>query len=75
MNKKTKRHSGRYTPKLIKPKMKYDKIKEEALEPQENYDDWLERRDGLRDLGYLEWKEKDKKKGFPYKRGGRNRCQ
>jgi len=74
MNKKVKRHSGRYTPRLIKPDMKYDQIKEDALEPLEDYDDWLEQRDGIRDWGYLEWKDKDKKK-FPYKRGGSNRCK
>ena len=78
MNKKDKKHSGRYTPRLIKPQMKYDEIKEQALEPQEKYDDWLERRDGFRDINYKEWKERDKKKEkrkFPYKTGGRNRTK
>jgi len=62
MNKKDRRHSGRYTPKIIKTKMKYNDMKMEGLEPQENYDEWAERRDGLRDTPYLEWKQKDKKK-------------
>jgi len=61
MNKKTKRHSGRYTPKLHL-KIPFNQMKEEALEPQVEYDDWTERRDGMRDLKYLEWKERDKKK-------------
>ncbi len=59
---KAKRHSGRYTPNLVMPMMSYDDIKLEALEPQEDYNDWIERRDGIRDCGYLEWKERDKKK-------------
>lgn len=62
MNKKTRRHSGRYTPDIIKPKMKYNEIKEDALEPQENYDDWIEKRDGFRDEEYFNWKKEDKKK-------------
>jgi len=37
-------------------------MKVEALEPQENYDEWLSHKDGMRDWGYLKWKEEDKKK-------------
>lgn len=73
VNKKAKKHSGRYTPK-IHSKMKYKEMKEEALEPQEEYDDWIEKRDGLRDMECLERKKRDKGK-FPYRRGGRGRCK
>jgi len=62
VTKKDKRHSGRYTPRIIKPQMSYDEMKVEALEPQENYDEWLSHKDGMRDWGYLKWKEEDKKK-------------
>ena len=61
-SKKDKRHSGRITPKIIKPKMKYDDMKIEVCTPEEVYDDWIEKRDGMRDTIYLEWKKKDKKK-------------
>ena len=79
INKKTRRHSGRYTPRLHS-KIPFNEMIEDCLEPQENYDDWLEQRDGSRDCGYLEWKERDKKKRkrsrknrkrHPYKLGGR----
>jgi len=59
---KVRRHSGRVTPRIIKPKMKYDEIKEEALEPTEEYNDWENYRDGFRDKKYLEWKKRDKEK-------------
>jgi len=59
---KVRRHSGRVTPRIIKPKMKYDEIKEEALEPTEEYNDWENYRDGFRDKEYLEWKKRDKEK-------------
>lgn len=62
VNKKTRRHSGRYTPKLVDRGMKYSEIKENCLEPQEEYDDWSDYRDGMRDLKYLRWKQRDKKK-------------
>lgn len=75
MNKKDKKNSGRVIGKIIKPKMKYDEIKKEALEPEEFYDDWEDYRDGMRDISYKEWKEKDKKKRPRYKRGGSKRCQ
>jgi len=61
-SKKAKKHSGRITPRILKPKMKYDDIKIEALEPQCIYDEWLSRKDGMRDKVYLEWKKIDKKK-------------
>ena len=55
--KKVRRHSGRVTPQVIKPDMKYSEIKEQALEPKEVYDDWENYRDGFRDKKYLKWKE------------------
>ena len=62
------------TPRIIKPEMKYDDIKKEASEPKLEYDDWIERRDGMRDCEGKEREEKEKKK-FPYKQGGKRRCQ
>lgn len=47
-NKKTRRHSGRYTPWFKNDSEKYSEMIENAEEPQESYDDWIERRDGLR---------------------------
>lgn len=73
VTKKDKKHSGRYTPRLHS-KISYNEMKEEALEPQIEYDDWMEHRDGMRDSNGLERKKRDKKK-FPYKRGGRNRTK
>jgi len=71
VTKKDKRHSGRYTPKLHS-KIPFNKMKEEALEPLEEYDEWSGK-DGFRDVDGLERKKKDKGK-FPYKLGGRRRC-
>jgi len=59
-SKKDKKHSGRYTPKILKPQMKFDDIKSDALEPQKYYDDWTDWRDGMRDVTYLDWKKKNK---------------
>ncbi len=42
--------------------MKYSEMKDEALEPQVDYDDWRNYRDGFRDRRYLKWKQRDKKK-------------
>lgn len=77
VSKKNRRHSGRYTPRLVCGGMKYSDMKDEALEPMEVYDDWTDYRDGMRDWPYLEWKKKDKQKRrkFPYKRGGKKRCE
>lgn len=60
--KKDRRHSGRVTPKIVKPKMKWDEIKEQALEPNENWDDWVDYRDGFRDIESKKRKEMEKKK-------------
>lgn len=62
MNKKDRKHSGRYTPKILSPSMKFDKIKSEALEPNEEYDDWINYRDGFRDYEAYKRKIKEKKK-------------
>lgn len=48
ISKKTRRHSGRYTPK-IHDKMKFSEMIKEGLEPQEYYDEWINYRDGMRD--------------------------
>jgi hypothetical protein len=75
ITKKDRKNSGKYTPELIKPRdMKFKEIIDEALEPNEEYDDWLNYRDGFRDKKGRSRKEKEIKK-FPYKKGGRNRCQ
>jgi hypothetical protein len=57
VTKKVRRASGKYTPRIVKPDMKYSEIVEEGLEPAEEYDDWTERRDGMRD-----WPGQDRKK-------------
>ncbi len=46
-NRKTRRHSGRYTPRRASTLPQSEMI-ENAEEPQEAYDDWIEYRDGLR---------------------------
>ena len=46
-SKKVRRHSGRVTPNFA-IKGKYSKLIEEALEPQEMWDDWSDYRDGIR---------------------------
>jgi hypothetical protein len=55
--KKDRLNDGRYHPRIIKPQIKYSEIQQEALEPQEEYDDWDNWRDGMRDFGF---KNKDK---------------
>ncbi len=50
-NRKVRRHSGRYTPRLNQ-KGKFSEMIANAEEPQEEYDDWIERRDGFRDLSH-----------------------
>ncbi|KKN07399.1 hypothetical protein LCGC14_1067240 [marine sediment metagenome] len=46
--KKQRRHRGWRTPRLV-TKGKYSEIIKDALEPQQEYDDWLDFRDGMRD--------------------------
>ncbi|KKL95076.1 hypothetical protein LCGC14_1858240 [marine sediment metagenome] len=46
-NRKTRRHSGRYTPRRASTLPQSEMI-ENAEEPQEAYDDWIEYRDGMR---------------------------
>ena len=60
LSKKVRRHSGRYTP-IIVGKGKVSELVANAEEPQEEYDDWLEYRDGFR--GDLDMKKLRKKKG------------
>ncbi len=50
-NKKVRRHSGRYTPQ-IHQKGKFSEMIANAEEPKEEYDDWIEYRDGFRDLSH-----------------------
>lgn len=59
VNKKDRRHSGRYTPRVIKPTEKYSDMVMNAEEPREEYDDWAERRDGMRDWPGLERKKRE----------------
>lgn len=63
--KKDKRQDGRYHPNIIKPQMKYSEIINEALEPQEEYNEWNNWRDGQRDL----W-NRDKIYKLGFKRSG-----
>ena len=59
---KAKKHSGRYTPKILNPTIKWDDIKIEALEPKNEYDEWLSWKDGFRDYKYYLWKKRNKNK-------------
>lgn len=47
-NKKVRRHSGRYTPR-ISGKIKFSEMIANAEEPKEEYDDWDNYRDSFRD--------------------------
>jgi len=62
LNSKIRRHSGRITPNLIKPKMKWNDIKEQALEPMDEWSDWIDYRDGFRDKINKEINDREKKK-------------
>ncbi len=62
VSKKDKRHSGRITPRIFDPKMKYTNIHIEALGPMDFFDEWEYWKDGMRDTLYLEWKKIDKAK-------------
>ena len=44
---KDRRHEGWSTPKIHKPGMKWVEITEEGIEPQEEYDEWSTKRDGM----------------------------
>ena len=59
---KDRRHSGRYTPVLHQKCVKFDDMNDEALEPREEYDDWINYRDGMRDTTGKERKLKEIKK-------------
>jgi len=68
-SKKDRRHSGWITPKILSPKMKFDYIKIEALEPIIFYDEWESWKDCMRDKDYLEWKRVDKAKSKKFVKG------
>ena len=48
VNKKDRRHSGRYAPKKAGTILNSEKQDELTQLPEEEYDDWIERRDGMR---------------------------
>jgi len=61
IGKKDRKASGFVTPKLNHPEMKYSEIIQEGLEPGEEWDDWVDYRDGMRhntttDHLYHKWK-------------------
>ncbi len=47
LSRKDKKHSGRYTPR-VEGKGKISEMVSNAEEPKEEYDDWVEYRDGYR---------------------------
>ena len=47
LSRKNKKHSGRYTPQ-VSEKRKFSEMIANAEEPKEEYDDWMEYRDGYR---------------------------
>jgi len=49
-SKKDRRNSGREYPRITAPMMKYSEIIEQGLEPKEYWNDWMDYRDGFRDL-------------------------
>jgi hypothetical protein len=58
-SKKIRRHSGWKTPGLECVSIKYSELKDNALEPRLEYDDWVDYRDGLRDRAGLEKKKRE----------------
>lgn len=62
MNKKKRRHSGRYTPRVDSPTMKHSEKIKDAVDPQVEYDDWINYRDGYRDKLGKEREDREKKK-------------
>jgi len=59
-SKKDRRHSGRVTPNIIKPNMKWDEIKINAL--KQHWNDWADYRDGFRDHEKLKRKIREMEK-------------
>lgn len=47
LSRKNKKHSGRYTPQ-VSEKRKFSEMIANAEEPKEEYNDWMEYRDGYR---------------------------
>jgi len=74
---KVRRHSGRVTPNIIKPMMKWGEIIKNALEPIVFWDDWLDYRDGFRDISEEELKQKDDKmkKQNKIRKARKEKCQ
>ena len=58
---KNRKHSGRYTPR-IDHKGKYSEMIANAEEPQEEFNEWGNYRDGFRDEEHLKWKKIGKTK-------------
>jgi hypothetical protein len=48
MQKKDKKNSGWYTPKVVNPTMKYSDAHARAFAPTEEYDEWENWKDGFR---------------------------
>ena len=52
-SKKDRRHDGRVSSHILYPQMKWKQVHQEALEPEEFYDEWQNYRDGFRDISRL----------------------
>ena len=48
-SKKDRKRKGHVTPRITGPQMKWNEIKQDALLPPEEWDDWCDHRDGFRD--------------------------
>lgn len=64
LSKKVRRHSGRHTPKIV-GNGKISELVANAEEPQEEYDEWRNYRDGFRDITRFEkpnlfWDEEER---------------
>jgi hypothetical protein len=67
MKKSLRRKQAYQTPNIIKPGMKYDDIKKDALEPIPEYDEWSSVRDGMFNFPAKERKEREIKKKRTFK--------
>lgn len=78
INSKDRRHRGRITPSVPKGTHIKEMI-EEALEPQEEWNDWIDYRDGMREMlnpkyRKYHWKKSDKvKKAIALRKSKRER--
>ena len=64
-SRKVRRHSGRRFPRIVGSGMKWSEIIKEALEPNSQWDDWKDYRDGMRHwwcehFRKYEWRKSDK---------------